>query len=119
MILLDNLINFFFLLDIIITFRTSYIQSTTGDEIMDSNKIAWHYLKTRFVIDVLSTFPFKIFIGGNSSLEFLKLFGILKVARVLRLGRIINVLNAKDEIKMTLKLINLVYGLLIYIHLAG
>lgn len=119
MVILDNLIDFFFIIDIFITFRTTYIKSSTGDEVMDPSKIAWHYLKTRFAIDLLSTFPFRYLIDGNKKLEFLNLFGILKVARVLRLGRIINVLNAKEEIKMTLKLCNLVFGLLIYIHLAG
>ena len=105
-------------MDIFLTFRTTYIKSSTGDEIFDSRQIVIHYLKTRFFVDFLSTFPFRLLIN-NESLTFLNLFGILKVARVLRLGRIINSLNAKDELKMTLKLCNLVFYLVLYIHLAG
>lgn len=86
------------------TFRTTYIKQSTGDEIVDPKKIALHYVKTRFVIDVLSIFPFEMFMGYYDNLQFLNLFGILKVARVLRLGGIINVLNAREEIKTTLKL---------------
>ena len=119
LIVVDNLIDFCFLIDIFLTFRTTYIKSSTGDEIVDPKKIALHYIKTRFVTDVLSIFPFKIFMGYNDNLQFLDLLGILKVARVLRLGRIINVLNTQQEIKMTLKLCNLVFSLILYIHLVG
>jgi CRP-like cAMP-binding protein len=119
LIVVSNLIDFWFLIDIFLTFRTTYIKTSTGDEIVDPKKIAWHYIKTRFVIDVLSVFPFKIFMGYYDNLQFLDLFGILKVARVLRLGRIINIINAKEEIKTTLKLWNLVFLLILYIHLVG
>lgn len=90
-----------------LTFRTSYINSSTGNEITDPKQIAKHYLKNRFIPDFLSIFPFDAFISGNKKLNFLNLFGILKVARVLRLGGVVNSLNAKEEVKVTLKLLNL------------
>lgn len=117
-ILSDIVIDFFFLIDIIITFRTTYINGSSGNEVMEPKKIAIHYLKNRFMIDLLSIFPFQWVLGGND-IEILNIFGILKVMRVLRLGRIINVLNAREEVKLTLKLCNLVFSLILYIHLAG
>lgn len=117
--LTDVIIDFFFFLDIILTFRTTYIKGSNGDEVTQPKKIARHYLKNRFIIDLLSIFPFELLMRGKESLEFLNIFGVVKVARVLRLGNIINVLNAREDIKLTLKLCNLVFSLILYIHLAG
>lgn len=118
-IILGNFIDTCFWIDIVLMFRTTYIKGSTGDEIVNPKAIAKHYLKGRFAIDLLATFPFRFFMGHHSNLQFLNLFGILKVTRVLRLGRLIKVLNARDDIKMTLKLCNLVFYLILYIHLAG
>lgn len=112
-------IDFFFLVDIVLTFRTTYINSNTGDEITEPKKIAISYLKGRFVIDVLSTIPFDLFTGNTKGLEFFSLFGLLKVMRVFRLGKIINFINARDDVKMTLKLLKLVFFLVLYIHCVG
>ena len=44
---------------------------------------------------------------------------MLKLARVLRLGKIITYLNLKDDVKMSLKLGKLIFFLIIYIHING
>ena len=41
---LTLVVNFFFLLDIIIIFRTTFINSTTGDEIWSPAMIAMNYI---------------------------------------------------------------------------
>jgi len=51
---------------------------------------------------------------GNSQL--LQIFGLLKLGRVLRLGCIITFLNVKVDLKMSLKLLKLVFFLVMYIH---
>lgn len=118
--IINSTIDFFFFLDILLTFRTTYIRGSNGDEVTDPKKIVCHYLKNRFIIDLLSIFPFEIFMVKGRNAAFLNIFGILKVARVLRLGRIINVLNATEDVKLTLKLCNLIFTfLMLYIHLAG
>ena len=48
-----------FALDIIISFRTTYVNPYTGDEVFDSFRIAKNYLFGRFLIDFLSTIPFE------------------------------------------------------------
>jgi hypothetical protein len=59
---LNWLIDFFFLLDIIVNFRTTFMNSKTGEEEFDPKEIRWNYLKSRFWIDFLATVPFdKIF----------------------------------------------------------
>ena len=54
---LNGLVDFCFLLDIIFTFRTTFVDQKTGDEIYDMWKIARIYLKGQFTIDLLSTVP--------------------------------------------------------------
>ena len=56
---LNQITTLFFFLDIILTFRTSYMKK--GEEETKPSKIAIHYLKGNFVADVLSTFPFDFF----------------------------------------------------------
>lgn len=113
------LIDVFFLFDIILTFWTTYIDAETGDEVSDPKKIAVNYLKKKFWLDLLATIPFDLIFPTDGILQVLLLFGLLKVMRVTRLGRIINFLNAKEDMKMTLKIFKLVFFLVLYIHFAG
>ena len=54
----NHSIDFMFMIDILISFRTTQVNSMTGDEIRNPSKIALNYLKGRFIIDILSTIPF-------------------------------------------------------------
>jgi len=54
---LNSVIDFCFLLDIIVNFRTTYYDPHTGDEVTNKRKIAIHYLRGRFWIDLFSTIP--------------------------------------------------------------
>ena len=54
----NSCIDFCFFLDIVITFRTTYYDPNSGDEVFDKKTIATKYLKGRFTIDLLSTIPF-------------------------------------------------------------
>ena len=58
--ILNAFIDFMFLLDIIINFRTTFYDLESGDEEFDPYKIAIVYLKGRFTIDLLSTVPFDV-----------------------------------------------------------
>jgi hypothetical protein len=56
------IIDFFFFLDILVNFRTTFIDQKTGDEVFNGKKIARNYIKSRFWIDFLATIPFdKVF----------------------------------------------------------
>ena len=50
----------FFLADILIACNTSYFNSD-GEEIINRYQIIINYMKTTFIIDLLSTFPFEFF----------------------------------------------------------
>jgi hypothetical protein len=80
-----------FIADIVVIFRTTFIHPMTGEEIIDSKAIAWNYiLSTRFPVDVLASFPFVLLMYLVSDAEsWLLLLGVLKIFRILRLGKII------------------------------
>jgi len=114
------LIDFFFMMDVVINFRTSYISDITGNEIVDTKIIAIKYLKTRFWIDLLASVPLDFFTyilnNDKSNAFLLQMLGLLKLVRILRLSRLITYLNFKNDVKMSLKLIKLVFFLVLYLH---
>jgi hypothetical protein len=111
---LDILTDLIFVLDILVTFRTSYIRGG-GKEIIKPYKIALAYIKGRFLLDFLSVFTFHWF----SSAKSLTLFGLLKLARIGRLSKIIDNLNMKEDIKMSIKLLKLFFYLVLFVHLTA
>ena len=63
------MIDLVFLTDIILNFRTSFLDDASGEEVMDPKLIMMSYLfSLRFVIDVLSTVPLSDFFGNSSFL---------------------------------------------------
>ena len=58
-IIMDIVIDICFVLDIILAFRTTFMNPLTGDEVFDSKQIAINYLKGTFWIDLLATIPFE------------------------------------------------------------
>ena len=80
-----------------------------------------HYMANAFTIDFVSTVPFD-FIGEalfNTKSATIKVFGALKLIRVLRLNKIIAYLRSTEELKAFLKLIKLTFFLIIYLHCMG
>lgn len=93
--LVNGLIDFVFLLDIIVNFRITFYDGDTGDEVFDAKRIGRRYLSNRFTIDLLSTIPFDNFvmIFTQTSNNVLQLFSLLKLVRISRLGGIIARMN--------------------------
>ena len=101
-IVFEHLVDFFFGLDIIISFRTTYINEKTGFEVVEAKKIAWNYfISGRFFVDLAASIPFEsvymlmVDIQEDEDNLELKLLGLLKLVRLLRLGRIIRYLKFK------------------------
>ena len=104
-----------FIIDLLVAFRTSYQNPNTGDEIYDPKMIAKNYIKGRFWIYMLAAIPFDYLASGHN----LQVLSMLKLVRVLRLSRIIAHMNSTDDIKLSLRVINLCFFLLLYIHCTG
>lgn len=117
--ILNNIIDTSFFLDLIVNFRTTYIHPKTGNEVIRTSDIACSYLKGRFWIDLLATIPFD-FIGelmfGTGNGQLLRMISLLKLVRVLRLNKIISIMKVANEVKLSLKLLKLVFFLIMYLH---
>ena len=119
---INSVIDFLFFLDILLNFRTSYINQMTGDEIKNPVEIAKNYvLGYRFAIDLAATIPFDLLvidiIQVQTNSTTLQLFGLLKLIRILRLGKIIATMRIQQDLKVGLKLFKLLLFLVTYIHL--
>uniref|UniRef100_A0A8C0B8T9 KCNH1 protein n=1 Tax=Buteo japonicus TaxID=224669 RepID=A0A8C0B8T9_9AVES len=102
-LVVDSIVDVIFLVDIVLNFHTTFV-GPAGEVISDPKLIRMNYLKTWFVIDLLSCLPYDVinafenvdevsilvplppinyYLMGISSL-----FSSLKVVRLLRLGRV-------------------------------
>ncbi|CAK6439675.1 unnamed protein product [Pipistrellus nathusii] len=114
-LVVDSIVDVIFLVDIVLNFHTTFV-GPAGEVISDPKLIRMNYLKTWFVIDLLSCLPYDVinafenvdevsaFMGdpgkiafadqipppleGRESQGISSLFSSLKVVRLLRLGRV-------------------------------
>uniref|UniRef100_A0A671URT5 Potassium voltage-gated channel, subfamily H (eag-related), member 5a n=1 Tax=Sparus aurata TaxID=8175 RepID=A0A671URT5_SPAAU len=87
-LVLDSVVDVIFLIDIVLNFHTTFV-GPAGEVVSDAKLIRMNYLKTWFVIDLLSCLPYDIINAFENVDEGLSsLFSSLKVIRLLRLGRV-------------------------------
>ncbi|CDQ58132.1 unnamed protein product [Oncorhynchus mykiss] len=101
----DLIVDIMFIVDIIINFRTTYVNN--NDEVVSqSQRIAVHYFKGWFLIDMVAAIPFDLLIyrsgeevrrSGWNGLITTTLIGLLKTARLLRLVRVARKLDRYSE----------------------
>ena len=85
------------------------------------NKIAINYLKERFWIDLFATIPFDTIVElifFQTTKEF-QTFGILKLIRIARINKLVAYMNVKEDTKIYLNLVKLLFYLSIYFHILG
>ncbi|KAM4823340.1 voltage-gated inwardly rectifying potassium channel KCNH6 [Urocitellus parryii] len=94
--MVDLIVDIMFVVDIIINFRTTYVN--TNDEVVSHpRRIAVHYFKGWFLIDMVAAIPFDLLIFRTGSDETTTLIGLLKTARLLRLVRVARKLDRYSE----------------------
>ncbi|XP_059178436.1 potassium voltage-gated channel subfamily H member 1-like [Physella acuta] len=93
LLVIDSMVDVVFFVDIVLNFHTTFV-GPSGEVISDPRVIRMNYLKSWFVIDLLSCLPYDVFNAfqyvdnGISTL-----FSALKVVRLLRLGRVVRKLD--------------------------
>ncbi|XP_031714287.1 voltage-gated inwardly rectifying potassium channel KCNH7 isoform X1 [Anarrhichthys ocellatus] len=92
----DLMVDIMFIIDILINFRTTYV-NVNEEVVSDPAKIAIHYFKGWFLIDMVAAIPFDLLIFGSGSDETTTLIGLLKTARLLRLVRVARKLDRYSE----------------------
>ncbi|KAM8823154.1 voltage-gated inwardly rectifying potassium channel KCNH2 isoform 2-T2 [Spinachia spinachia] len=91
----DLIVDIMFIIDILINFRTTYVN--TNDEVVSHPvRIAVHYFKGWFLIDMVAAIPFDLLIYRSGE-ETTTLIGLLKTARLLRLVRVARKLDRYSE----------------------
>ncbi|KJH43957.1 cyclic nucleotide-binding domain protein [Dictyocaulus viviparus] len=94
--IVDLIVDIMFIVDIIINFRTTYVNE--NDEVVSHpGKIAIHYFKGWFIIDMIAAVPFDLLLVNTNSDETTTLIGLLKTARLLRLVRVARKLDRYSE----------------------
>ena len=95
--LLECSMDLLFMFDILINFRTGFVDSETGFIVYDYNEVAKEYLRTWFVLDVVSGIPFCLFdVNAFSEIRALK---VLKGSRVLKAFKLLRFLKISRLIK--------------------
>ncbi|XP_053117582.1 potassium voltage-gated channel subfamily H member 7 isoform X3 [Hemicordylus capensis] len=94
--MVDLIVDIMFIIDILINFRTTYVNQNE-EVVSDPAKIAIHYFKGWFLIDMVAAIPFDLLIFGSGSDETTTLIGLLKTARLLRLVRVARKLDRYSE----------------------
>ena len=120
----DQIVDFVFLADIIITFFMAFYNSQFI--LIDKRKdIAKSYLKSWFIIDVISILPFNLLAisGGNRMLRGVKIPKFYKMIKMLKLVRMLKAFKERDKltkyitkvIKVNFALDRLIFFLLIFL----
>uniref|UniRef100_A0A0D9VE84 Potassium channel n=1 Tax=Leersia perrieri TaxID=77586 RepID=A0A0D9VE84_9ORYZ len=88
LLLVENIVDIFFAIDIVLTFFVAYVDSKTHLFVDDRKRIAVRYLSSWFIFDVCSTAPFQpiilLFTHKGNDLA----FKILNLLRLWRLHRV-------------------------------
>ncbi|XP_076381623.1 potassium voltage-gated channel seizure isoform X6 [Megalopta genalis] len=102
-VIIDLIVDVTFIVDIIINFRTTFVNSNE-EVVSHPAKIAVHYLKGWFFIDLVAAIPFDLFLVGSDTDELgldkdetTTLMGLLKTARLLRLVRVARKIDRYSE----------------------
>lgn len=82
---------------------------------MEASRISANYIKGRFWIDLIASIPFEVLSALISS-DQVKFVGMLKLVRLMRLGRMVTFLRANKSFKLGIILIQLLFILILVIH---
>jgi CRP-like cAMP-binding protein len=111
---IENFIDLSFFIDILLWFRTAYI---TEDMRLETSrkKIAFHYLRTWFAVDAISTFPWDTLaylIQKDSEPGWLQIPRLLRLFRFLKILSVLRVLRIKRNITRLEIRLRIKYGYL-------
>ncbi|CAI2370102.1 unnamed protein product [Moneuplotes crassus] len=107
-----------FMVDILIHFRTAYVNSKTGKLVTDGKIIAIKYIVFgRFPIDLLASLPLELStLIIPTSEQNLRFISMVKLARLLRLGRMISFLRQNQKLQYSMKIGQLLFFIFLTMH---
>ncbi|XP_020587257.1 potassium channel AKT1-like [Phalaenopsis equestris] len=119
--IVDNIVNGFFAIDIILTFFVAYLEKTTYLLVDNPGKIARKYLISWFILDVISTIPSEI--ARKILPEKLQSYGFFNMLRLWRLRRVSSLFARLEKDRhfnyFWVRCIKLICVTLFAVHCAG
>jgi len=84
---LEALVISIFLLDVVLEFNTAYVDTLTNRLVVDRRRIAWRYLTTTFLLDVLSAIPWDVTRTTPTARTHLESIRMLRFIRLVRMSK--------------------------------
>ena len=123
----DRIIDVLFFVDIIVNFMTTYVHPKTQLDVTEPKRIVKNYIfGGRFFIDLLASIPFDLIIVAEEpdpnvvveedGIPLTTITGLLKMVRLLRLGRIISKFRMKSGFKVGFRIFQLLFLLVLLLH---
>ena len=90
LLVLNRTVDVLFAIDMVVNFFLGYFDEH-GQWEFDNKKIAKHYLKGWFIIDLLSVIPFSLIgqLSGSNTLNQLMILRLIRLLRLIKLARVI------------------------------
>ncbi|XP_023234113.1 potassium voltage-gated channel protein eag-like isoform X1 [Centruroides sculpturatus] len=114
LLVLDSIVDVIFFIDIVLNFHTTFV-GPGGEVVSDPKIIRMNYLKSWFIIDLLSCLPYDVFnaFDHDDDQGIGSLFSALKVVRLLRLGRVVRKLDRYLEYGAAMLILLLCFYMLV------
>uniref|UniRef100_T1IIG6 Potassium voltage-gated channel protein eag n=1 Tax=Strigamia maritima TaxID=126957 RepID=T1IIG6_STRMM len=123
LLVVDSIVDVIFFIDIVLNFHTTFV-GPGGEVVSDPKIIRMNYLKSWFVIDLLSCLPYDVFNAFDHDEDVSNcktdsddgigsLFSALKVVRLLRLGRVVRKLDRYLEYGAAMLILLLCFYMLV------
>lgn len=109
-----------YIIDVFVFARSSYLDLVTGEEVTAWDRILLNYAASgKLAIDLVSAVPFDVITWTTDDYEEMQLLTLSKIIRLLRLLRLSKILmfaQTKANVKLTLKLCQLLFLFVTYLH---
>ncbi|KAK5643336.1 hypothetical protein RI129_007181 [Pyrocoelia pectoralis] len=113
LLVVDSIVDVIFFIDIVLNFHTTFV-GPGGEVVSDPKIIRMNYLRSWFVIDLLSCLPYDVFNAFDHDEDGIgSLFSALKVVRLLRLGRVVRKLDRYLEYGAAMLILLLCFYMLV------
>lgn len=118
---IDNAVNVFFAVDIVLTFFVAYTDKKTYLLVDAPSEIAWRYAKTWLVLDVASTLPTELTrMLLPKDLRSYGFFGMLRLWRLRRVGALFSAMEKDRKLSyFWVRCLKLVFVTVFAVHCAG
>ena len=98
-LIVDTIIDVCFFIDILVTFNSSYYDKEMK-LVINRKTIVMNYLKTWFLIDVVSSIPFQLFLDKNQQVnKLVRLSRVPRITKILRLFKMLKFVKSFNSIE--------------------